>query len=679
MSEDIRLKIERLREEIRYHDFRYYGLNDPVISDAQYDRFMRELKELEEGYPQYLTPDSPTQLVGHAQSQDWAKILVADEFQRVPHSLPMLSLDNAMAAEEMYDFDRRVKKLLGIDKEIEYVLEPKMDGLAVELVYQQGVFTQGSTRGDGFTGEDVSANLKVMKTVPVILTEPSGERLPTRLEARGEVFMGIREFEELNRSRADKGEPVFANPRNAAAGSLRQLDSRITAERNLDIVFYGIGRLEGRELASQWELLNSFPIWGLKVNELVELARGVEQVLDYYERINKLRNQLNYEIDGIVIKVNSFSDQQRLGLLSRSPRYALAYKFEPRQETTEVLDIQVNVGRTGALTPVAILKPVNIGGVVVKRASLHNQDEVDRLDVRIGDTVVVQRAGDVIPEVVKVITDGRTGMERKFVMPDSCPECGAPVFRAGGEVAFRCTGLSCPAQLKERVKHFASKLAMDIDGLGEKLVDALVNQELVRSLDDLYYLSKEQLLTLERMADKSAQNILDALDRSKEVTLDRFIYALGIRHVGEHLSKVLAEEFGRLEDVIQADYERLVAVREVGDEVARSIVTFFGQEETKRVLDRLFQAGVNIARAESKAGRKLSGKSFHFTGSLSAMSRDQAKRLVAEAGGKLATSVTKDLDFLVVGEDPGSKLAKAKELGIKTISEDQFLAMVKRG
>ncbi|MEE8450061.1 MAG: NAD-dependent DNA ligase LigA, partial [Thermodesulfobacteriota bacterium] len=627
----------------------------------------------------YVTPDSPSQRVGHGLAEDWTKVLVAEEFQSVPHSLPMLSLENAMEAEEVYDFDRRVKKLLETTREIDYVLEPKMDGLAVEFIYQDGVFIQGSTRGDGFTGEDVTANLKVMKALPMVLTEPPGERLPRRLEARGEVFMGIREFDELNHTRADRGEQIFANPRNVAAGSLRQLDSRVTAQRNLDIVFYAIGKVEGRELASQWELLSSFRKWGLKVNELVELGHGAEQVLDYYERVKKLRHKLNYEIDGIVIKVNYFSDQQQLGALSRSPRYALAYKFEPRQETTKVLDIKVKVGRTGAVTPVAILEPVNIGGVMVKRASLHNQDEIDRLDVQIGDSVVVQRAGDVIPEVVKVITDTRTGAERKFVMPDSCPECGAPVFRAGGEVAFRCTGLSCPGQLKERVKHFASKLAMDIDGLGESLVDVLVSKKLVKSLDDLYYLTKEQLLTLERMADKSAQNIMDALNKSKEVSLERFIYALGIRHVGEHLSKVLAKEFGQLEEITQADYERLVAIREVGDEVARSIVTFFGQEETKRVLDRLFQAGVEIARAKHRARGKLFGKSFLFTGALSSMTRDEAKRRLAEAGGRLASSVTKTLDFLVAGKDPGSKLAKAKELRIKTITEEEFLEMVKGG
>lgn len=677
MSQEVKRKIERLREEIKYHDFRYYGLNDPVISDAKYDRLMRELKELEKAYPQYVTPDSPTQRVGHAWKKEWGQYLVAEEFKSVPHTVPMLSLDNAMEKAEVREFDRRVKKLLGTTGEVDYVGEPKMDGLAVELVYENGILVLGSTRGDGFTGEDVTQNLRVMKAVPMTLAETKGEPLPERLEVRGEVYMGIREFEELNRRRAEKGEPVFANPRNAAAGSLRQLDARITARRPLDIVLYAIGQVKGREFESQWELLKALHKWGFKTNDLVHLCHRVEEAIQYYDRMEKVRDELNYEIDGIVIKVNSFEQQRRLGLLTRSPRYALAFKFEPRQETTKILDIQVQVGRTGALTPVAIMEPVKVGGVMVKRASLHNQDEIERLGVKIGDTVLIQRAGDVIPEVIKVIESKRTGQERYFVMPQVCPECGAPVERPAGEVAFRCTGLSCPAQLREKTSHFASKLAMDIDGLGDKIIDSLVTNGLVKSLDDIYYLKKEQLVKLERLADKSAQNLLDAIEKSKKVSLDRFIYALGIRHVGEHMSKVLAQEFGTLAALQKADHERLVTIREVGDEVAKSIVNFFQQQETQRVIQRLLKGGVKIAEGAPKEEGPLFGKSFVLTGTLDSMTRDEAKRRVVELGGRVSESVGRGIDFVVVGKDPGSKAEKAKKLGIKTITEQEFLKMVK--
>ena len=677
MSEEIKKRLERLREEIRYHDFRYYILDDPEISDAAYDRLMRELKELEEEYPQHITPDSPTQRVGPGRLEDWAKYFVAEEFKTVPHTVPMLSLDNAMEEEEAREFDKRVKKLLGTSKDIEYVGEPKMDGLAVELVYEDGFFTIGSTRGDGYTGEDVTQNLKMVKAVPKRLIAPPGEKLPKRIEVRGEVFIGIMEFEELYIKWDDNGEPLFAIPRNAAACSMRQLDARITAQRPLDIVFYGVGSVTGWDFKSQWELLTSFKRWGLKVNELVALCRNIDEVIGYYHKVKERREELNYEIDGIVIKVNSFALQERLGVLSRAPRYALAYKFEPRQETTKILDIVPQVGRTGTLTPVAIMEPVRLGGVIVKRASLHNQDEIDRLDARIGDIVLIQRAGDVIPEVIKVITSKRTGKERKFVMPKTCPSCGGPVIREEGEVAHRCTNISCPAQIKERIHHFCSKLAMDIEHLGDKMINNLVDTGMVRSLSDLYRLKKEELVKLERLADKSAQNILDAMEKSKKVSLDRFIYALGIRHVGEHLSKVLAEEFGSIEALMNASYERLLEVREVGPEVARSIVSFFSQRENRQVIERLQEAGVSISWARPKKEGPLLGKSFVFTGTLTSFTREEAKRLVLERGGKVSDSVSKNLDFLVVGMEPGSKLEKARKLGVKTLSEEEFLKLVK--
>lgn len=664
-KEEARRRIEELRELIRYHNYRYYVLDSPEISDAEYDRLFRELQELEEKFPEFVTPDSPTQRVG-AQP--------AEEFGTVPHTIPMLSLDNAMDEEEVREFDERVKRFLGTDEDIEYVAEPKLDGLGVELVYERGKLVVGSTRGDGFVGEDVTQNLRTIRAVPlVLLGDP-----PERLEVRGEVIMHIEDFRELNRRRAEEGEPPFANPRNAAAGSVRQLDPRITASRPLDIFFYGVGQVVGREFSTHWEVLQALRSWGLRTNPLNRLCRNVDEAVDYYRELLKIREELPYEADGIVIKVNRLDLQRRLGEKARSPRWAIAYKFPPRQATTVIKDIVVQVGRTGVLTPVAIMEPVHVGGVEVKRATLHNQDEIDKKDVRIGDTVIVQRAGDVIPEVVAVVKERRTGKERPFRMPERCPVCGAKVVRLPDEAAHRCTNSACPAQVKERIRYFASKNAMDIEGLGVKLVAQLVDRGLVKDVGDLYFLTKEQLASLDRMAEKSAENLLEALERSKEREPARVLCALGIRHVGEHVARVLMDHFGSIDRLAKASADELESVPGIGPEVAGSVVDFFSHEENMRVLEKLKRAGLKF-EVEKEAARPLSGKKFVFTGTLSSMTRSEAEELIRKLGGEASSSVSRRTDYVVVGENPGSKLERARQLGVKTITEEEFLRMVGKG
>ena len=668
-KEKIREEIERLRKEIEYHNYRYYVLNSPVISDAEYDRLFRRLQELEEKYPEFFDPNSPTQRVG-------AKPVEA--FGVVEHKVPMLSLANAFSEEEMREFDRRVKRFLGLSENevIEYVAEPKIDGAAVSILYENGKLTRAATRGDGIRGEDVTSNVRTIKTVPLILVD---EELPPPpvLEVRGEVFMEKEAFKKLNEERLKRGEEPFANPRNAAAGSLRQLDPRVTAERPLDIFFYGVGYYEGVEFKTHWEVLNKLKAWGLKVNPLSKICKGVDEVIERHKYLESIREKLPYEIDGMVVKVNSIELQRRLGEVSRSPRWAIAYKFPPTMEATQIVDIKVQVGRTGVLTPVAILKPVKIGGVEVSRATLHNQDEIERKDIRIGDWVFVERAGDVIPEVVKVIKERRTGKERPFKMPDRCPECGAPVVRDGAY--HRCIGLACPAQLKARIRHFVSKRAMDIEGIGPKLIDQLVSKGLVKDPADLYAIPKHVWASLENMGEKSAENIMKALEKSKNVELWRFIHALGIRHVGEHLSQVLANRFKTLENLMKATEEDLLKVPEVGPEVAKSVVEFFRNPENRKVIEKLLKYGVRPKPVEEKEEEKpLSGKIFVFTGALKSMTRDEAKNLVESLGGRVASSVSKKVDIVVVGESPGSKLEKARKLGIKTINEEEFLKMVGR-
>ena len=662
-------EIETLRKQIHYHNYRYYVLDAPEISDAEYDRLFRRLQELEEQFPDLVTPDSPTQRIG-------AEPLEA--FETVQHTVPMLSLDNAFDEGEVRDFDDRLHRLLEINEPFEYTVEPKIDGVAVELVYVDGVFTLGSTRGDGVTGENITANLKTIPQIPLRLRDDELP-IPGRLEVRGEVYYPVDAFKKLNEEREKAGEPLFANPRNAAAGSLRQLDPRITAQRPLEIYIHGLGVIEGYELKSQWQAFEAFKAWGLRVNPLSQKVTGIDAAIQVHQELLERRETIPYEIDGTVIKLNDFALQQRAGIRTRSPRWAIAYKFPAHQEVTQIIDIIAQVGRTGAVTPVAIMKPVKIGGVEVSRATLHNQDEIDRKDIRIGDWVVVQRAGDVIPEVVKVVESRRTGKEKKYTLPDTCPVCGANVVRLPGEAVARCENVSCPAQLKESIRHFASKGAMDIDGLGEKLIDQLVEKGLVQSYADLYYLTFEQLKDLERMGEKSAQNLLDAIEKSKRVSLDRFLYALGIRHVGEHIARVLANHFGSLEKIKAATEEDLMQIHEIGPQVARSIVQFFSEQRNLDTLEKLFRGGVQIQEpaAEGEADQRFEGMTFVFTGALERFTRDEAERLVEERGGRAASSVSRKTTYVVAGPGAGSKLQKARELGIPVLSEQEFLEMLK--
>ena len=663
-SEAIKKRVEKLREEIEYHNYRYYILDQPEISDAQYDRLMRQLEKLEKDYPELRSPNSPTQRVGASP---------LEEFEIVRHTIPMLSLANAFDETEARDFDKRVKKFLGTSEEVEYVTEPKFDGLAIELVYERGQFVVGSTRGDGVNGENITQNLRTIKTIPLQLIRKEIP-VPDRLEVRGEAIMQLKKFKELNRKREEIGEPPFANPRNAAAGSVRQLDPKITAERPLETYLYGLGEVRGWTFKTQWEVLKTLPKWGLRTNPHVRKCKGIEEVLDYYHEMNEKRETLPYEIDGTVIKVNRFDLQVRLGEIARSPRWALAFKFQPKQETTKILDIVVQVGRTGALTPVAVMEPVKVGGVEVSRATLHNQDEIDKKDVRVGDTVVIQRAGDVIPEVVEVIPSKRKGTEKKFKMPSKCPVCGAEVVKE--EAIHRCIGLDCPAQLKGRIRHFASKRAMDIEGLGVKLIDQLVDKGLVKDVADIYYIKKEQLIELERMADKSAQNIIDAIEKSKTKPLSKFLYALGIRHVGETTAEDLARHFPWLDDFFDLSEEDLMEVDGIGPEVAASVYQFFRDKKNRESIALLKKAGVKVIEPKAKEKGKLAGKTFLFTGALKTLERDEARTLVESLGGMTASSVSKKVDFVVVGEDPGSKFDKAKELGIKTLTEEEFKKMI---
>ncbi len=659
-------KIQALREKINYHNYRYYVLDDPEISDAEYDRLMRELIDLEAKYPELVTPDSPTQRVGAAP---------LEAFETVEHTIPMLSLENALNEQEIREFNDRTQRALQSHSAIEYVCEPKLDGLAVELVYVDGVLTVGSTRGDGVMGENVTQNLKTIKSVPLRLLKQS-TNLPARLEVRGEVLMGIREFERLNRERAEKEEQTFANPRNAAAGSLRQLNPAITAGRPLDFFAYGLGQAQGISFRSHYEVLETLNKFGFKTSPFVRRCKGIEPVVQYHREMSERRERLPYEIDGIVVKVNDFALQDRLGARTRSPRWAIAFKFIAKQATTQILDIVAQVGRTGTLTPVAVMEPVIVGGVEVSRATLHNQDEIDRKDVRIGDWVVVQRAGDVIPEVVKVIESKRTGQEKTYTLPENCPACGSLTVRSEGEVARRCVNFACPAQVKERIRHFASKRAMDIDGMGEKLIDQLVEKGLVKNVADLYTLTHERLAELERMADKSAENIVTAIAASKERFLDRVIYALGIRFVGEHISRILAETFGDIDQIMNATEEQLLGIHEIGPQVAASVVEFFSKEENRRIIDCLRQAGVRMAPDESKKNKLLQGKSFAFTGALKSMTREQAEKLIVGLGGRYVTAVTKNTDYVVAGESAGTKLEKAKQAGVPILNEEEFKKLI---
>jgi DNA ligase (NAD+) len=656
-------KVAALRKALHRHNYRYYILDNPEISDAEYDRMMQELKQLEENNPQLTSPDSPTARVGAAP---------LEKFDAVAHTIPMLSLDNGFNDEDILEFDRRVKRNLDTQGNILYTAEPKMDGVAVELIYENGKLATASTRGDGLTGEVITANVKTIKAVALVMQTDSLSAIPSRLEIRGEVFIGLDAFKKFNQERLEQELPPFANPRNAAAGSLRQLDSKITATRPLEIFFYGIGVVEDIAFDSHWKLLKSLKSWGFRINPLIRPTIAIKEVLDYYRELNEKRHALPYDIDGVVVKVDDISLQQRLGATSRSPRWAIAYKFKAMQETTTLEAIEVQVGRTGVLTPVALLMPVNVGGVMVSRATLHNEDEIEKKDIRLGDTVLVQRAGDVIPEIVKVIASKRDGSETQFKMPETCPVCDSPVIRMAGEAAIRCINSSCSAQVKERIKHFASKKAFDIDGLGDKLIDQLVDADLLTSFADIFSLDQETIRDLERMGAKSAANLQNAVEQSKSISFGRFLFALGMRHAGEHVSALLAEHFPDLHTLMNCSREELEAIEGIGPIVAESIASFFKREKNRRIIRQILDSGIKFEAASLRKIAKLQDKVFVLTGSLENFTRSQAKELIEAAGGKVSGSVSGNTNYLVTGKSPGSKLTRAKELSVAVIDEAGF-------
>jgi len=666
-SKTVKRNIERLRQEIRQHDHQYHVLGDPLISDAQYDQLVRRLRELEAQYPQFQSPDSPTQRVG---GQPLA------QFETAPHRTPMLSLANAFSEEEVRDFDERVRRVLDVET-VTYCVEPKFDGLSLEIIYQDGRLIQGITRGDGSLGEDVTPNVRTIRNLPLVLLAPPARKSPTRLEIRGEVYMDSADFKALNERRLQEGEPTFANPRNAAAGSLRQLDSKITASRPLKFTAYDAADPSQLGAATQAQLLQALKDCGLPVDPNHRASHTVDEIFDFFRGLQAGRHAVAYEMDGVVVKVNEFALRRQLGTTSHAPRWALAYKFPAEQATTVVRDIVVQVGRTGVLTPVAVLDPVNLAGVTVGRATLHNQDEIDKKDVRIGDTVWVQRAGDVIPEVVQVVKAKRTCAQIPFRLPTHCPVCGSAVVREEGEVAVRCPNAACPAQLKERIRHFASKDAMDIEGLGRKWVDRLVEEGLLKSIPGLYHLKADPLIQLERMGETSVANLLAAIEASKGRSLDRLIHALGIRHVGQTLAQVLAQHFENLAALGLAGEQSLTAIPDIGPRVARSIMAFFAERHNQELLQQLKAAGVDPRSTPSaKTSQALAGKRFVFTGTLSRLSRGDAERLVKGFGGTVSSSVSKNTDYVVVGDHPGSKAAKADELGIPQLREAQFQGMM---
>ena len=665
-TQRIKNRLEELRREINQHNYQYYVLDQPTITDDQYDRLMQELLRLEAENPEWVTSDSPSQRVGGQ---------VQKGFASVPHRIPMLSLGNAFGEQDLKEFDRRVRS--GLDgEEVEYVVELKIDGLAISLWYEKGIFIRGTTRGDGEFGEDITANLRTVKAIPLRLKED----IPF-LEVRGEAFMPKDSFVKLNEMREEAGEALFANPRNAAAGSLRQLDTRITASRNLSAFMYAIGYLEGPDPGSHARGLAWLRELGFRVNSQHKVCEDMEEVLEYCRRWQEKRFDLPYAIDGLVIKVNSLQQQQRLGATLKSPRWAIAYKFPAEQAVSTIRDITVRVGRTGVLTPSAILEPVQLAGTTVSKATLHNEDIVRQKDIRIGDKALIQKAGDIIPEVVRVYPEERTGEEKPFVMPTTCPECHAPVVRMEGEAACRCSNRNCPAISRERVIHFVSRGAMDILGLGESIVTQLIREGLVRDPADLYRLQYEDLICLERMGARSSQNLLEAVEASKKNTLAQLLFGLGIRHVGDRAAKILARRFGSMKALMEATLEELTEIPEIGVKIAGSIVDYFSKAENLDLIQRLAAAGVNMEgeKEHRDAGElPLSGKTFVVTGTLEGFSRQEAQKAIEERGGKVSGSVSKKTDYVVVGENPGSKQEKALQLGVVLLNEADFVALLNR-
>lgn len=656
-------RIEKLCEELELHNHKYYIEAKPVISDQEYDRLMRELIDLENQFPDLVTPDSPSQRVGGAPLK---------EFKTVQHKISMLSMDNTYSYDELREFDERVKKGLGRN-DVEYFVEEKIDGVSITLVYENGRFKLGATRGDGRSGDDVTENLKTIRSIPLKLKGNT----PKLIEVRGEVYMPHQSFEKINREKEKAGEELFANPRNACAGTLKLLDPKIVAKRNLDIFCHGIGQIEGGTKKTQSEYFELFKSLGFKTIQHTLLAKSVEEVIEFAGKFESKREKLPYDIDGLVVKVNSLDDQKTLGFTTKSPRWMIAYKYPAERAQTKLEDIEISVGRTGVLTPVAILKPVQLSGTTVSRASLHNADEIERLDVRIGDIVYVEKSGEIIPKVIGVVKEKRKSGLKQFVYPKKCPICGSEVERPEGEVAIRCINLNCPAQLKGRIKHYAMRDAMDIEGLGEALIEQLVSTKMVQNLSDIYHLDFEKVAELERMAEKSARNLFDAIEQSKSRPLSKLVFGLGIADVGERAAEILAERFKTLERVAQASEEELCAIREIGPVTAKSIADFFKLKETHAIMKRLKQAKVRFDLVEKRrAGTPLSGKSFVITGTLEKYSRNEAEVLIKQLGGIPGSSISKKTDFLVVGAEPGSKLKKATELGVKILNESEFEKLI---
>jgi len=664
----VKRRIEKLRSVINYHNHRYYVLDSPEISDEEYDELMRELSQLEAEHPELITPDSPTQRIGAPP---------AEEFGAVEHPEPLLSLANAFSYEDLAAWHKRASNLLS-GGDFDLVCEPKIDGLAVALTYIDGLLVTGATRGDGYRGENITQNLRTIGSIPLSVSK--GEA-PPRFEVRGEVYIPREGFKKLNDERAREGLPLFANPRNAAAGSVRQLDSSITAKRPLDIFVYGLGPVEGKAVPdTHWEIMQYLKSLGFKVNPEIALCRTIDEAEEYHQKWVEDRESWPYDADGMVVKVNSTVFQGELGTVAREPRWAIAYKFPAVQGTTRLIDIGINVGRTGSLNPYAILEPVHVGGVVISSAALHNEEDIHRKDIRIGDTVIVQRAGEVIPEIVSPVVSKRTGKEKVFHMPGHCPVCGAEVIKPEDEAMHRCTNAACPAQALEQIKHFVARNAMDIDGVGEKLCQALFEKGLVKDVADLYYLTPQQLLGLEKMADKSVSNVLESIDASKDRPLARVIFALGILHVGEEYAELLADKFSSIDELAKATSDELLSLPSIGPKIADSIVAFFRQKGNKNIIEKLRKAGVKLEKEKVEEAKPeelpLTGLEFVITGKLEGFARSEAEAKVKELGGKAGSDVTKKTNYVVVGADPGSKLAKAEKLGIKTLSEAEFLELL---